>query len=85
MSYYRTCPHCGSNLDPGEKCPCGEIHTVDIPVRQMGEVRTYTLTTEDKQLFVDAAKDGIISAADYIDTMILITKRANASPTKAER
>lgn len=20
--YYRTCNHCGSNLDPGEKCDC---------------------------------------------------------------
>lgn len=24
MSYYRTCPHCGAHLDPGEKCDCGE-------------------------------------------------------------
>lgn len=22
MSYYRTCPHCGDNLDPGEVCRC---------------------------------------------------------------
>lgn len=22
MAYYRTCPLCGSNLDPGEKCDC---------------------------------------------------------------
>lgn len=22
MSYYKTCPHCGSHLDPGEKCDC---------------------------------------------------------------
>ncbi|MDO4301820.1 MAG: hypothetical protein Q4D26_10565 [Clostridia bacterium] len=22
MSYYNTCPCCGSNLDPGEKCDC---------------------------------------------------------------
>ena len=22
MSYYRTCPHCGSNLDPSEICDC---------------------------------------------------------------
>lgn len=20
MAYYRTCPHCGANLDPGEVC-----------------------------------------------------------------
>lgn len=22
MSYYRTCPYCGANLDPGERCDC---------------------------------------------------------------
>jgi len=22
MGYYRTCPYCGANLDPGEKCDC---------------------------------------------------------------
>ena len=22
MSYFKTCPHCGANLDPGEKCDC---------------------------------------------------------------
>ena len=24
MSYYRTCPHCGAALDPGERCDCQE-------------------------------------------------------------
>ena len=23
-TYYWTCPHCGANLDPGEKCDCQE-------------------------------------------------------------
>lgn len=22
MPYYRTCPHCGANLDLGERCDC---------------------------------------------------------------
>lgn len=22
MSYYNTCPYCGANLDPGERCDC---------------------------------------------------------------
>ena len=22
MAYYTTCPHCGANLDPGERCDC---------------------------------------------------------------
>ena len=24
MASYRTCPHCGANLDPDEKCECQE-------------------------------------------------------------
>lgn len=24
MSYFRTCPFCGSNLDPCERCDCQE-------------------------------------------------------------
>jgi len=22
MKPYKTCPHCGANLDPGERCDC---------------------------------------------------------------
>ena len=22
MSFYKTCPHCGAHLDPGETCDC---------------------------------------------------------------
>lgn len=22
MSYYKTCPYCGTHLDPGERCDC---------------------------------------------------------------
>lgn len=22
MTYYYTCPNCGANLDPGERCDC---------------------------------------------------------------
>ena len=25
MSYFRTCPHCGAHLDPGEVCDCHRI------------------------------------------------------------
>ena len=24
LGMFRTCPYCGSNLDPGEKCDCQE-------------------------------------------------------------
>lgn len=28
MRYYHTCPDCGANLDPGERCDCG-VETSD--------------------------------------------------------
>lgn len=27
MSYYKTCPHCGAHLDPGETCDCVSVYT----------------------------------------------------------
>lgn len=27
--YYHTCPYCGANLDPGERCDCESAGTVD--------------------------------------------------------
>lgn len=27
MGYYRTCPQCGSHLDPGEACDCQKEKT----------------------------------------------------------
>lgn len=30
MSYYKTCPLCGANLDPDEKCDCVSVYT-DYP------------------------------------------------------
>ena len=46
MQYYWTCPLCGANLDPGEKCECkeeefsarSEIRDSESPV-QLEELR----------------------------------------------
>lgn len=35
MAYYNTCPNCGCNLDPGEKCDC-EIEK-EIRVREVAK------------------------------------------------
>lgn len=37
MSIYRTCPHCGANLDPGETCDCAS------------QAKSQTLTNLDKK------------------------------------
>lgn len=30
MSYYKTCPECGANLDPGELCECRPVANITI-------------------------------------------------------
>lgn len=30
-NYYQTCPYCGANLDPGERCDCDEQATDTQP------------------------------------------------------
>lgn len=43
MSIYRTCPHCGAHLDPGETCDCrdkeeaaqGATNTLDGKVEKV--------------------------------------------------
>lgn len=54
MAYYDTCPNCGANLDPGEKCDCicgaeyknnsvrSEIHTEPKNV----VIRPFTIHTQ---------------------------------------
>ena len=29
--YYQTCPYCGANLDPGEKCDCQAAQKYRLP------------------------------------------------------
>lgn len=31
MAYYNTCPLCVSNLDPGERCNCGDRKKEIVP------------------------------------------------------
>lgn len=39
MPYYKVCPHCGSNLDPGEQCECAkEKHSETYSKKKGGEV-----------------------------------------------
>ena len=37
MSYYRTCPHCGAALDPGEVCDCRAKEEAPASASNAGE------------------------------------------------
>jgi len=37
MSYYRTCPHCGAHLDPGERCDCRDNEKTPAGAVNTGE------------------------------------------------
>lgn len=61
MAYYRECPHCGVNLDPGERCDCREreqemgmdleaIRTfIQLPDSQRDEVMQMIATLKAKR------------------------------------
>ncbi len=50
MSYYKTCPHCGAHLDPGEVCDC----RADISDRLIDEIMELTL--EERSLLLKSWK-----------------------------
>lgn len=50
MSYYRTCPHCGAHLDPGESCDC----RADIRDQLIDEIME--LTPEERSLLLKSWK-----------------------------
>lgn len=41
IMYYRVCPHCNGNLDPGEKCDCrdeAKIYTEQFKTSSTGQM-----------------------------------------------
>lgn len=48
MAYYRTCPHCGSNLDPGETCTCEEEREQEI-LSEHAEQRARLITVFERK------------------------------------
>lgn len=50
MSYFKICPHCGANLDPGEVCDC----QIGAPAR-WAPVKSQTFGNSDKKTAPSAA------------------------------
>jgi hypothetical protein len=71
MSFYKTCPHCGANLDPGESCDCTisqvctearavfpELFTGRTDREIVGEIAGIVRRAEMKEAPADAANTG---------------------------
>lgn len=61
---YKTCPHCGSHLDPGETCDCRKEPKAVIPKR--------VVTREDwvkARDFIKAANPGDLVVEEIVDEM----------------
>lgn len=74
MSYYRTCPRCGANLDPGEQCTdCGGMKVdraaLVRDVMSLSDSEVEEVIAEMKKAAPGAAntKDG---AAEQIETPV---------------
>lgn len=57
MPYYNVCPHCGSNLDPGERCDCQrEAPTTETKKPQHRAVAAMISRADTERTLVLAAK-----------------------------
>lgn len=56
MAYYKTCPFCGNNLDPGERCECRDVK----PVKPKKEYHYISPRIFTKGLTFETQIDGTI-------------------------
>ena len=59
MSFYKTCPNCGANLDPGERCDCLEIQIENVralvKMVVVGENGQYEFSFKEEKVFEEKA------------------------------
>ncbi len=72
--YYKTCPHCGAHLDPGERCDCQDEK--EPPPAGTGKA------AEDKPIFSSYHQSGEKSSLPMTDSEIAISYRQALSPRK---
>ena len=82
MSFYKTCPHCGAHLDPGESCDCTisqvcaearavfpELFTGRNDREIVGEIAGIVRRAEMKDAPADAANTGEGGAEQNLTTV----------------
>ena len=57
MAYFKTCPHCGAHLDPGEKCDCRDKRENPADAANADEVKNESATNTNA-LIVQGGKGG---------------------------
>ena len=66
MSYYRACPNCGANLDPGETCDCEKKSTTEAKQPPAMKAKRHT-TTDLFNATIEAARAaGLLTELDAI-------------------
>ena len=71
MSFYRTCPHCGAHLDPGERCDCHDNEkTVQGAAIWSVKNELNTKPVNDSERYrSNIAKESVYSRLDFLTGM----------------
>jgi hypothetical protein len=48
--FYKTCPHCGANLDPGEQCDC--LHEKTVVDRLRDDYKPSSKPTKEEAIWM---------------------------------
>lgn len=67
MNYYRTCPHCGANLDPGEKCDCFRSKYARLTPENKRKIDAFVLALVEKQKATHSAANTEGGGAEHVD------------------
>lgn len=62
MSFYKVCPYCGANLDPGEKCDCQDK---EEPVKRSFKINNMAKNWRLKKPVKPVRKTKFISKFQY--------------------
>lgn len=73
--YYKTCEHCGANLDPGEKCDCGHV----VPLyEEFNEQYIENITKLQQGSIFEHLGHTYIRQSDYNQNDVLLSVMINS-------
>lgn len=67
MSYYKTCPHCGAALDPGEACDCFRSKYARLTPENKRKIDAFVLVLVEKQRAVQGAANALDGKVEHVD------------------